>query len=1239
MNMHKSLKAASTPVSDLLFVDPQVENSEILLAGLEPSIDVVRLKSGSDPFDQIAAAVSASGNIDTVHILSHGEPGALALAGQKIDENSLRQNPSALCAIRSSLAGGAKLALWACSTAAGAIGKSFIGALEAATGAEVFASDTPVGDAAKGGRWYIGTTTPFSAHALAAYPHTLPTFDFTGGSGHGTATYTETESGVTMTVVDDSGDTINIFNAGTAAGLSGDAIAFGGTGSLTVTFDQGVTITSFRYAEDDGTIVGTDSVIFTPIGGTGSPSTITKLPGDFANGGFDITPADWVGVTGFTVTYTGGTPIDPILDTIVFNDAPTVSGEPTDLVFTEDTAGDVDLSTVTVADSDGDSLTVTLSIDAGSFSTPADGSGVGAGVTETLVNATTITLAGTAADINTYLDTALNIQYTGASNVNGDDVATLTITPNDGTEDGTAATVNIDIAAVNDAPTITGLATDIVFTEDVAGNLDLSASAFADVDSAGNVTVTLTASEGTFSTPADGSAVGAGVTETLVNATTVTLVGTVDDINTYLNTASNVQYTGATNDNGDDTSTVTVTINDGDGSGDVAAGTINIDTVAVNDAPTVSGMATDIVFTEDVAGNLDLSASAFADVDSAGNVTVTLTASEGTFSTPADGSAVGAGVTETLVNATTVTLVGTVDDINTYLNTASNVQYTGATNDNGDDTSTVTVSINDGDGSGDVAAGTINIDTVAVNDAPTVSGMATDIVFTEDTAGNLDLSASAFADVDSAGNVTVTLTASEGTFSTPADGSAVGAGVTETLVNATTVTLVGTVADINTYLNTASNVQYTGATDDNGDDTSTVTVTINDGDGSGDVAAGTVNIDITAVNDAPTGSNATVNMNEDTSYTLTAANFGFGDVDTGDAMVSVRIDTLTLGSGTFQLSGADLLASDVISVGDINAGNLVYTPAADANGAGLLTFTFSVNDGTSFAASSSTLTIDVAAVAEPVDDPVNIVGTASDEALNGGSGDDTLIGGAGDDIVSGGAGDDVIYAGPGDDGNDTVDGGSGNDIIGGAVGDDFIEGGDGNDTLFGGSGNDTIFATNQNNENGDTSSNTIWAGSGADAVTGGLGADTLGGGTGGDNVEGGGGNDTLFGGAGDDTMNGGTGADLLFGGAGSDTVLGGTGNDTLWAGAGDDSLTGGEGADTFVFGATSGNDTITDFNISEDILDFSFSGLADLAAIQAAASNANQGGSDGLLIDLGDGESVFLAGLGLADLSSVSLAL
>ena len=89
--------------------------------------------------------------------------------------------------------------------------------------------------------------------------------------------------------------------------------------------------------------------------------------------------------------------------------------------------------------------------------------------------------------------------------------------------------------------------------------------------------------------------------------------------------------------------------------------------------------------------------------------------------------------------------------------------------------------------------------------------------------------------------------------------------------------------------------------------------------------------------------------------------------------------------------------------------------------------------------------------------------------------------------------------------------------------------------------------------------------------------------------------------------------------------------------AADDALTGGDGSDSFIFGAEVGNDTITDFDVDADALEF-FGRFADTDAVMAAASADSQDGTDGVLIDLGGGESVFIAGLTLDQLSGAQMS-
>ena len=148
------------------------------------------------------------------------------------------------------------------------------------------------------------------------------------------------------------------------------------------------------------------------------------------------------------------------------------------------------------------------------------------------------------------------------------------------------------------------------------------------------------------------------------------------------------------------------------------------------------------------------------------------------------------------------------------------------------------------------------------------------------------------------------------------------------------------------------------------------TVTVRVTDAGGATYDETVTINLTNVNEAPTGADATITINEDTAHTLTTANFGFSDVDAGDSLSAVRIDTIPT-AGTLTLSGVAVTAGQVITVADITVGNLVFTPAADANGTGYASFTFSVRDSNNaYDPAPNTLTITVTA---QNDAPVNTV--------------------------------------------------------------------------------------------------------------------------------------------------------------------------------------------------------------------------------------------------------------------------
>jgi Ca2+-binding RTX toxin-like protein len=266
-----------------------------------------------------------------------------------------------------------------------------------------------------------------------------------------------------------------------------------------------------------------------------------------------------------------------------------------------------------------------------------------------------------------------------------------------------------------------------------------------------------------------------------------------------------------------------------------------------------------------------------------------------------------------------------------------------------------------------------------------------------------------------------------------------------------------------------------------------------------------------------------------------------------------------------------------------------------------------------------------------------LFGVGADDVINGGEGIDNLYGGAGNDTLNGGAGIDALL---GEDGNDILNGDAGNDLMYGMVGDDTLYGGDGVDNLYGGDGADTL--------NGGADVDALIAGDGNDLLDGGSGDDWMFGEAGDDTMYGGDGMDFMYGGTESDTLNGGAsgdalvagdGNDVLNGDGGGDWMFGEAGDDRLVGGTGNDTLYGGLGADTFVFAANQGQDILMDFSTVQ----------GDHISI-AAGTNGINTAADALLhlstdvngnavLDLGDGNSVILAGLSVASLHAADFVI
>ena len=157
----------------------------------------------------------------------------------------------------------------------------------------------------------------------------------------------------------------------------------------------------------------------------------------------------------------------------------------------------------------------------------------------------------------------------------------------------------------------------------------------------------------------------------------------------------------------------------------------------------------------------------------------------------------------------------------------------------------------------------------------------------------------------------------------------------------------------------------------------------------GDGAAATTTA--TPVNDAPTASAKTVSIDEDTAYIFKEDDFGFASVKSGATLGHVKITALPgPNQGTLSVGGTAITGVTTprqVTKTGLDAGNLTYTPPANANGAAFATFAFKVNDGVADSDMAYTITINVNAVNDPLTGSDKTVSTDEDFSYTFGEAD------------------------------------------------------------------------------------------------------------------------------------------------------------------------------------------------------------------------------------------------------------
>ncbi|WP_193452751.1 retention module-containing protein [Pseudomonas nitroreducens] len=627
-----------------------------------------------------------------------------------------------------------------------------------------------------------------------------------------------------------------------------------------------------------------------------------------ATGDYTYTPAkDYNGPDSFTVRISDGK--GGFADSVVNVNVTPVNDAPTTADQSKTTAEDTALTGKIVAtDVDGDTLSYTVQ------------SGTAHG---TLV-----------------LNTATgDYTYTPSKDYNGPD--SFTVRVSDGKGGFVDSVVNVNVTPVNDAPT----------------TADQSKTTAEDTALAGKI----------VASDVDGDTLSYAVKTGVAHGTLT------------LNTATgDYTYTPAKDYNGPDSFTVRVS----DGKGGFADSVVNVNVTPVNDAPTTADQskttAEDTALTgKIVATDVDGDTLSYAFQSQAAHGTVVLNTATGDYTyTPSkdyngpdsftvrvsDGkggfvdSVVNVNVTpvndapttadQSKTTAEDTALAGKIvasdvdGDTLSYavktgvahgtlaLNTATgDYTYTPAKDYNGPDSFTVRVS----DGKGGFADSVVNVNVTPVNDAPEAKND------TKSTGENTTLS-------------------SQVPVATDIDSS----------VNPNGYALVQGVGSGNGSLTFNANGSYVFNPGTDFDslapgESRQVTFTYTAKDAEGAVSApATVTITVNGANDAPNGADKTITLDEDSSRSFSATDFGFSDVDHNDALSAVRIDSLPA-NGSLKLNGTAVTAGQVIDAADL--GKLVFTPAANANGNNYANFTFSVKDSNgAFDATLNKITLNVTPV-------------------------------------------------------------------------------------------------------------------------------------------------------------------------------------------------------------------------------------------------------------------------------------
>jgi len=291
-----------TTYSEIVFVDPAVDEYEKLVSALPIGTEVIVLNASRPALLQMAEAVAGRQNIDAIHVISHGQAGEISFSWGALNSETVSDYVDHFAAIGNSMTESGDILFYGCNVAADAKGEALINRIATLTGAEVAASNDLTANL-KGADWdleirsgSIEASTLLTMSNTSDYQYALVTTNVT--------TVGELRTAITAANGTTSNDIINLA-AGTYtlsgatnedSNVSGDLDINKATGTLTIKSTVGAIISANRIDRVLDVFAGNVTVdgltiqnglLYSGVGGNGNVAnnTVAGAGGDALGAG------------------------------------------------------------------------------------------------------------------------------------------------------------------------------------------------------------------------------------------------------------------------------------------------------------------------------------------------------------------------------------------------------------------------------------------------------------------------------------------------------------------------------------------------------------------------------------------------------------------------------------------------------------------------------------------------------------------------------------------------------------------------------------------------------------------------------------------------------------------------------------------------------------------------------------------------------------------------------------------